>query len=206
MIARGNEELELFNRMDAEKLALRKEQHARSGDPGPLKPTLMDHSELPAFYRRDLGAEMAEQLVNDEEAGRGRRARNEVNYGADLITDDAWLRANSGLEGGDESAPGAVAGAGLGVEADVDEPTPEPEDPAEMKRRKAQEKKKRKEMNEQLAKAEADGMPLTATSIKIKPFGQAAGAGAGAPDGEEGTPVGKKNKRPRISVHTRAYG
>jgi ATP-dependent helicase STH1/SNF2 len=157
----------------------------------------MEHSELPAFYRRDLGAEMAEALINEEEAGRGRRARNAVQYNTDLMSDDAWIRANF-ADSGDEAAP---------PEPDMEDPAPddEPEDPAEAKRRKAMEKKKRKEMNERLQQAEAEGMPLTTTSIKIKPFGAAAAGGAGG-DGDEGTPVGKKGKRPRVSATPSVQG
>lgn len=189
LLARGDHELEIFARMDAERLAAREEAHRLSKSTGPMQSTLMEHSELPAFYRRDLGVEMAEALVNEEEAGRGRRARNAVQYNTDLMSDDAWLRANYGVED-DEAAPPSP------------EETPEPEDPAELKRQKAIKRQERKMMNEQLKQAEMDGMPLAATSIKIKPFGAAAAGG----EQETASASTKKGKRPRVSATPSVQG
>ncbi len=107
-----------------------------------LPPPLMQESELPPFYRRDIGEEMAQNLVVDEDQGRGRRAKAEVRY-TDGLTDDQWLMA---MENSDD---------------DVDEA-------ADRKRKRADKKQDRKRMNDMLAQAEAEGKPLQIKTLQAE--------------------------------------
>lgn len=128
--------------MDREKKAAKLSEWTAAGNKGPLPPPLMDQMELPAFYRRDLGAEMAQALVNEEEAGRGRRTKAEVRY-TDGLTDEQWANA-------------------------VDASDDDVEDAVDRKRGRIARRQERKRLNEALEEAEADGKPLAATSIKVK--------------------------------------
>ncbi|KAM7286817.1 transcription activator BRG1 isoform X1 [Ixodes scapularis] len=87
MIARNEEELELFQKMDID----RRRDEARCIK---RKPRLMEEDELPKWLLKD-DAEV-ERLTNEEEEdkifGRGNRQRKEVDY-SDALTDKEWLRA-----------------------------------------------------------------------------------------------------------------
>ncbi|WWC97135.1 hypothetical protein V866_004014 [Kwoniella sp. B9012] len=133
LLARGDEELGIFTEMDKERKANKVENWKATGKPGELPPALMQESELPPFYRRDIGQEMALQIANEEEQGRGRRNRNEVRY-TDGLTDDQFLAA---LEDSDDDV----------------------EEAADRKRKRAANRAERKRMNELLAQAEAEGKP-----------------------------------------------
>ncbi|WWC85737.1 uncharacterized protein L201_000603 [Kwoniella dendrophila CBS 6074] len=140
LLARGDDELGIFAQMDKDRKAAKLEAWKQLGKKeSELPPVLMAESELPPFYRRDIGQEMAMQVANEEEQGRGRRTKNEVRY-TDGLTDDQFLAA---LENSDDDV----------------------EEAADRKRKRAQNKAERKRMNELLAQAEAQGKPLNTTTV-----------------------------------------
>jgi ATP-dependent helicase STH1/SNF2 len=101
----------------------------------------MVESELPAFYRRDMDADIA-RAAQEQEAeaeGRGRRAKNDVRY-TDGLTDDQWLTA-------------------------MDASDDDPDEAAERKRSKIDQRAERKRLNALLAEAEAQGKPLDAGKL-----------------------------------------
>jgi ATP-dependent helicase STH1/SNF2 len=134
LLARGDEELGIFTRMDKEREERRLELWRAGDHQGPVPLPLMQESELPPFYRRDIGDELAAQVANEEEQGRGRRAKADVKY-TDGLTDEQWLNA---VDASDD---------------DIDEA-------AERKRKRADKRAVRKRLNEALAQAEAEGKPL----------------------------------------------
>ncbi|XP_015906861.2 probable global transcription activator SNF2L2 [Parasteatoda tepidariorum] len=87
MIARNEDEFELFQKMDLD----RRREEARNPK---RKPRLMEEDELPPWLIKD-DAEV-ERLTNEEEEdkifGRGSRQRKEVDY-SDSLTDKQWLKA-----------------------------------------------------------------------------------------------------------------
>ncbi|CAF0773868.1 unnamed protein product [Rotaria sordida] len=87
MIARTEDEYNLFNRMDRER------RHAEARMPN-RKPRLLEMSELPAWLTKD--PKELEKTILDQETldlfGRGTRQRKEVDY-SDSLTDKEWLRA-----------------------------------------------------------------------------------------------------------------
>ncbi|XP_022255226.1 probable global transcription activator SNF2L2 [Limulus polyphemus] len=87
MIARNEEEFELFQKMDLD----RRREEARNPK---RKPRLLEEDELPAWLVKD-DAEV-ERLTNEEEEdklfGRGSRQRKEVDY-SDNLTERQWLKA-----------------------------------------------------------------------------------------------------------------
>lgn len=87
MIARSEEEFELFLKMDLD----RRRDEARSTK---RRPRLMEEDELPGWLIKD-DAEV-ERLTNEEEDdklfGRGSRQRKEVDY-SDSLTEKQWLKA-----------------------------------------------------------------------------------------------------------------
>lgn len=87
MLARTEEEFDLYQKMDLE----RRRQEAR--DPK-RKPRLMESDELPEWLRKD--EKEVERLTYEEEEdkifGRGSRSRKEVDY-SDSLTEGQWLRA-----------------------------------------------------------------------------------------------------------------
>lgn len=129
--------------MDRERDASRLERFRAEGHNGPLPPPLMQESELPPFYRIDIGDHLASQVANEEEQGRGRRAKAEVKY-SDGLTDDQWLNA---MDASDDDVEAAV----------------------ERKQHRGDRKKERKKLNEMLAQAEAEGKPLNSITIKTDP-------------------------------------
>jgi len=136
MIARNEEEFELFQQMDLD----RRREEARNPK---RKPRLIEESELPQWLLKD-DAEV-EKLTHEEEEdklfGRGSRQRKEVDY-SDALTEKQWLKAiedgnleeievkasrrkkgggggggggsGSGLGSNSGSSAGAGAGAGAG--------------------------------------------------------------------------------------------
>lgn len=84
MIARSEDEFELFQKMDID----RRRDEAAAGSN--RKARLMEESELPPFLlQEDLEDEEEEQEV---ELGRGNRARKETNYD-DQLSEREWLKA-----------------------------------------------------------------------------------------------------------------
>lgn len=142
LLARGDHELEIFQQMDKERNQARIEEWKELGNTGPLPPPLMQESELPPFYRRDIGQEMAEAVVSEEDQGRGRRAKAEVKY-TDGLTDDQFINA---LENSDDDVESAAV----------------------RKRARAERKAERKRQNEVLAQAEAEGKPLSSVVAALK--------------------------------------
>ncbi|OCF34973.1 ATP-dependent helicase STH1/SNF2 [Kwoniella heveanensis BCC8398] len=178
LLARGDHELEIFAQMDKERQQAKIENWKASGKQGELPPVLMQESELPPFYRRDIGQEMALQVANEEEQGRGRRAKAEVRY-TDGLTDDQFIAA---LENSDDDV----------------------EEAADRKRARAEKKAERKRMNEILARAEAEGKPLDSASVVAASTCAAAVAvpdESGTASPPPSTPIpGMKKKRGRPST------
>ena len=93
MIARSEDEFELFQRMDMER-------RRAEADLGPArKPRLIEESELPDFLIQDPEeieeeekAEEIREAQRQEEMGRGNRSRKEVTYQEQLSERD-WLKA-----------------------------------------------------------------------------------------------------------------
>ncbi|XP_041792162.1 probable global transcription activator SNF2L2 [Chelmon rostratus] len=87
MIARNEDEFELFMRMDMD----RRREHARNPK---RKPRLMEEDELPSWIMKD-DAEVERLTYEEEEEkmfGRGSRCRRDVDY-SDALTEKQWLRA-----------------------------------------------------------------------------------------------------------------
>nr|XP_033474870.1 probable global transcription activator SNF2L2 [Epinephelus lanceolatus] len=87
MIARNDDEFELFMRMDMD----RRREDARNPK---RKPRLMEEDELPSWIIKDEAE--VERLTYEEEEekmfGRGSRCRRDVDY-SDTLTEKQWLRA-----------------------------------------------------------------------------------------------------------------
>nr|XP_031863638.1 uncharacterized protein CI109_000890 [Kwoniella shandongensis]KAA5530710.1 hypothetical protein CI109_000890 [Kwoniella shandongensis] len=178
LLARGDEELGIFTRMDEDRKKNKLVDWKASGKKGELPPPLMQESELPPFYRRDIGQEMAEQVANEDEQGRGRRTKADVRY-TDGLTDDQFIAA---LENSDD---------------DVD-------DAADRKRKRAEKKAERKRMNELLSQAEAEGKPLDVTTVIKRDENESPSPSPAVEDQESTLPVmtpvgGMKKKRGRPS-------
>ncbi|TPX55887.1 hypothetical protein PhCBS80983_g04959 [Powellomyces hirtus] len=89
IIARNDDELELFNKMDAERHKQELLQWRALGNRGDPPPRLMEDKELPAIYL----AEDDETIPEAElELGRGARVRKDVRYD-DGLNDDQYLAA-----------------------------------------------------------------------------------------------------------------
>ncbi|KAK7934480.1 hypothetical protein WMY93_005376 [Mugilogobius chulae] len=87
MIARNEDEFELFMRMDMD----RRREDSRNPK---RKPRLMEEDELPSWIIKD-DAEVERLTYEDEEEkmfGRGSRCRRDVDY-SDTLTEKQWLRA-----------------------------------------------------------------------------------------------------------------
>ena len=181
LLARGGDELGIFTRMDEERVANRLSQWRAEGHKGPLQPPLMQETELPPFYRRDIGDELAAQaqLAEDSLEGRGRRAKNDVRY-TDGLTDDQWLLAME--DSGDDV-----------------------EEAADRKRKRAVKKAERKRMNEMLAEAEAEGKPLSTIKISLDAVENATTGSVAAANSPPATKT-KKRARPSISATPSVLG
>ncbi|KAI9097249.1 SNF2-family ATP dependent chromatin remodeling factor snf21 [Phlyctochytrium arcticum] len=89
IINRSDEELQIFNQMDAERKALEQQMWRASGRKGNPPPRLIQDNELPASYLE------ADNPVMDEielDLGRGARVRKDVRYD-DGLNDDQFLAA-----------------------------------------------------------------------------------------------------------------
>merc|ERR1712061_136122 len=86
MIARSEEEYEMFQKMDIE----RRRQDAALG--AERKPRLIEECELPEFLLKDLDDEEEEEEERPVELGRGNRSRKETNYD-DQLSEKEWLKA-----------------------------------------------------------------------------------------------------------------
>ena len=86
MIARTEEEYEMFQKMDIE----RRRQDAALG--AERKPRLIEECELPEFLLKDLDDEEEEEEEKPVELGRGNRSRKETNYD-DQLSEKEWLKA-----------------------------------------------------------------------------------------------------------------
>jgi len=99
MIARSDDELELFEKIDLE----RRREEAELG--AERKPRLIEESELPEFLcQNDEDLEMQEEEDQQKELdlGRGNRARKDVTYQEQLSERD-WLKAIGAEEEGSDS-------------------------------------------------------------------------------------------------------
>ncbi|KAF7310438.1 hypothetical protein HMN09_00585900 [Mycena chlorophos] len=96
VLARSEEEQELFREMDLKRERDQQETWRAQGHRGKPPPPLMQFEELPEFYQKD---EPFEATVIDEAAeGRGQRRRKEVSYN-DGLDDETWAMA---LEDGED--------------------------------------------------------------------------------------------------------
>jgi ATP-dependent helicase STH1/SNF2 len=95
IIARSDDELVMFNKMDAERHKAEEEQWRKSGHKGPVPPRLMQDDELPAIFLED--PELPEEADLPIEYGRGSRKRKDIVYD-DGLNDNQFLAA---LDGGD---------------------------------------------------------------------------------------------------------
>merc|ERR1712050_357848 len=102
MIARSEEEYEMFQKMDIE----RRRQDAALG--AERKPRLIEECELPEFLLKDLDDEEEEEEERPVELGRGNRSRKETNYD-DQLSEKEWLKAigaeDEDFEDDDETLP-----------------------------------------------------------------------------------------------------
>ena len=88
MIARNEEELQIYQQLDLE----RRREEAKLG--AARKPRLIEETELPDWLLRDE-AEIDELTAEEDKEdlfGRGSRARKEVDY-SDSLNDRDWLKA-----------------------------------------------------------------------------------------------------------------
>ncbi|KAK1926202.1 putative chromatin structure remodeling complex protein STH1 [Papiliotrema laurentii] len=141
LLARGDNELATFTRMDREREENKQREWRQAGHTGPMPPPLMQESELPPFYRRDMDADIAAaaQEAEAEAEGRGRRAKQDVKY-TDGLTDEQWIDA---MDNSDDDVEAA----------------------ADRKRQRALNKAERKRMNNLLSEKEAKGEPLDVAAL-----------------------------------------
>ncbi|RKO92339.1 SNF2 family N-terminal domain-containing protein [Blyttiomyces helicus] len=97
IIARSEEELELFQRMDEERALEEQLEWTNRGGRGPCPPRLIELSEIPESLRN---LPEPDEVEAEEELGRGARSRREVHYD-DGLNEDQWLEA---MEEGDVDA------------------------------------------------------------------------------------------------------
>ncbi|KAJ3311910.1 hypothetical protein HDV04_003518 [Boothiomyces sp. JEL0838] len=89
IIARNEEELELYNKMDAERRAAEQASWEFHGGVGPVPPRLMQDSELPEIFLKDPNDDKPVEILH---TGRGARQRKDVAYD-DGLNEDQWLNA-----------------------------------------------------------------------------------------------------------------
>lgn len=89
MLKRSDEELEIFNRIDADRARQEAEYYRRRRSRPPER--LIQEDELPDFYRQE------EVLVDEVETlleyGRGQRVRDQVRYD-DGLTEEQWVEVS----------------------------------------------------------------------------------------------------------------
>jgi len=168
MIARSDEEIELFEKLDIE----RRREGADLGDK--RKPRLIEESELPDFLL-DTGEDLMEEEEQKEvELGRGSRARKDVTYQEQLSERD-WLKAigaeeegsdSDGAGGYEEQTPskkGRGTGSGRGGRKKRDRDESEDDEPKKKKKKgsKALIKKMKKLIEVVNQYQDADGRVLS---------------------------------------------
>ncbi len=92
LIARSEEESEIFRKMDTKRERDLAESWRLAGHRGKPPPPLIQIEELPECYQVDEPFEIKEPEEVVE--GRGQRRRNVVSY-SDNLSDDAWARVRS---------------------------------------------------------------------------------------------------------------
>lgn len=88
IISRSEEEIELFGKMDEERMAEERASWRARGNKGDVPPRLMQDDELPSVYLEEEEEEIKEDLI----LGRGARARKDVIYD-DGLNDDQFIQA-----------------------------------------------------------------------------------------------------------------
>lgn len=94
MLKRSDQELVIFNRIDAERDRAESEYYRRKGIRGRIPDRLIQEDELPEVYRHE------ETLVDDIspllEYGRGQRVKDSVRYD-DGLTEEQWVNVSISL-------------------------------------------------------------------------------------------------------------
>jgi ATP-dependent helicase STH1/SNF2 len=90
IIARTDEEITIFKRMDGERDIKEDADWMKSGGRGPKPDRLMQFQELPEVYQRDEPKTPPPEIETFNFGGRSQRARKEVIYN-DGLTDDQWV-------------------------------------------------------------------------------------------------------------------
>ena len=108
ILARGDDEADIFARMDAERARAELAQWRSYGQKGPPPERLITEAELPAVFRIDPAKIVAQQkasdeLQYDEATGRRIRHRNAPTYDEEM-TEEQWTAVRSHLAGGANSA------------------------------------------------------------------------------------------------------
>jgi SWI/SNF-related matrix-associated actin-dependent regulator of chromatin subfamily A protein 2/4 len=91
MLARSEDEFDTFQRMDIERRRVEAAEFKR-------RPRLVEDDEVPQQYfkNNELCEQMAAGEIDTEATkalfGQGKRARKEVNYAADLMSEREWLK------------------------------------------------------------------------------------------------------------------
>ncbi|ORZ00685.1 SNF2 family N-terminal domain-domain-containing protein [Syncephalastrum racemosum] len=88
MLKRSDEELEIFNRIDADRARQEAEYYRRRRGKPPER--LIQEDELPEFYRQEEA--LVDEVENLLEYGRGQRVRDQVRYD-DGLTEEQWVEA-----------------------------------------------------------------------------------------------------------------
>ncbi|RIA98252.1 SNF2 family N-terminal domain-containing protein [Glomus cerebriforme] len=91
IIARNDEELVLFKKMDIERMAREEAEWRASGGRGKRPDRLMEEKELPNVYMKEYDT-VIQREDDSAEYGRGQRPRGEVHYD-DGLTEDQWVNA-----------------------------------------------------------------------------------------------------------------
>lgn len=91
MLKRSDQELVIFNRIDAERERAEAEYYRRKGYRGKKPERLIQEDELPEIYRN-------EELLADDVSplllyGRGQRVKDSVRYD-DGLTDEQWVNVS----------------------------------------------------------------------------------------------------------------
>lgn len=91
MLKRGDDEMAVFERIDAEREQQEIEQYRRKGGRGPVPERLIQEHELPDIYKND---DAYNDVVQHIDLGRGQREKASVVYD-DGLTEDQWLNVSS---------------------------------------------------------------------------------------------------------------
>ncbi|KAJ1680088.1 ATP-dependent DNA helicase Snf21, partial [Spiromyces aspiralis] len=92
LIARSEEELEMFKRLDKERVAREKELAKDHGGPGPTYERLITDAELPKEYLKEYDPEEARRQREEEELRTNKRRQTRVYYD-DGLTEEQFLNA-----------------------------------------------------------------------------------------------------------------